>query len=78
MRRAFLAVAAVLVASACAAGQYEDIPDPQVVNRDPAELIVFPEWVGNVYTKCDHGNRIYIHLDTGSLDAVDGGCSNDR
>lgn len=70
-KRPVLLVACVLLLSACAAGTYEDIPDPTVTNTEPAELVVFPEWVGNVYTKCDHGNRLYVHLETGSLDVVD-------
>lgn len=65
MRRALAAVAAVLVLAACGTTPEEDdrgLGDAPVgdVHKGPAEVITFPDQVGNVFSKCDgHGHRVY-------------------
>lgn len=61
MRRAIVAVITALTLGSCGAKHSDSVDDNGKFNREPVEVVVFPEFTGNVYTKCDHGNRIYMY-----------------
>ena len=57
-----LAVVAAAILGGCAkfTEPFKDAPRSGVINSQPADQIEMPDGVNNLFTKCDHGNRIYI------------------
>lgn len=51
-----------LLLSGCSAKQQEQFHDADrgTENSAPADTISMPDGFGNVATKCDHGNRVYV------------------
>jgi hypothetical protein len=51
-----------LLLSGCGAKQQEQFHDADrgTENSAPADTIAMPDGYGNLATKCDHGNRVYV------------------
>lgn len=75
MRYVISAILLALALTGCSSEHTESVNLTDKVNREPAELVIMPEWAGNIYTKCDHGNRIYMYAGgTPMIAVVPHGC----